>query len=551
MGVKVRSPSVAIRQGFVPAGETELVVSYATENEIFDDIWVKRFADLTGSPLGDALRANTVTGYQGQTATAMDAAGNFVVTWTYFKFSHSWIKFRAFKSDGVPYTVDEQFVGNIGQLTVTPGEQTDPSVAMADDGRFIIAFDESSGTSSQFVAFQQFRSHGVPVSGERGVSNHSVNKELNPSIGVNASGTFAIVADDNFVAGEAAYEPWFRAFRQLPRSQFAVSNGGRVELRRISDNHLDVGFSPYGNDYHGRISVAFGDVNGDGFDNLIIGGIDGPHFVLVNGLGPGADVQNLFSVGAFVAAGDINGDGYDDIIAGASEGNPHVIIIAGSGLFDVPFVGKKKLASFFAYQTGFNIGVSVAAGDINGDHYADIATGALPGNPHVRVFDGKTVALGTFTFDPATNPNANQLASPNFFPFGLNFNIGAYVSIGNIYGEGNDLIVGASRGNPHVKVFKNADVLNPNFDPQVSPPANSFFANPLGQDIGVPVAAVRLQGPDRPADIVLGVSDGPVTWRVVEGTTDGGPIPPPAITIDGIKFEGLFGVQLGDIFVGA
>ncbi|HVZ93992.1 MAG TPA: hypothetical protein VG797_05740 [Phycisphaerales bacterium] len=151
-------------------------------------------------------------------------------------------------------------------------------------------------------------------------------------------------------------------------------------------------FFAYGGSVTNGVSVAAGDVDGDGFADLIsgVGAGAGPHVKAFR-----ADAFELRSFFAFgggftggvrVASGDVNGDTVDDFIVGAGPGgNGHVMVFDGLTL-DVRM-------SFFAYGANFDGGVSVAAGDIDGDGNADIITGALaaPGGtvaPHVKVFRG-------------------------------------------------------------------------------------------------------------------------------------------------------------------
>src|SRR5207237_284473 len=93
-----------------------------------------------------------------------------------------------------------------------------------------------------------------------------------------------------------------------------------------------------------------------------------------------------FTGGVSVAAGDVNGDGIDDIITGAGPGGtPHVRVVDGRT--------SATVRNFLAYTSNFHGGVFVAAGDLTGDRVADIITGAGPGGgPHLRAFDGRTLA---------------------------------------------------------------------------------------------------------------------------------------------------------------
>ena len=90
----------------------------------------------------------------------------------------------------------------------------------------------------------------------------------------------------------------------------------------------------------------------------------------------------------FVAGGDVNNDGFDDIIVGADAGGgPQVKVFNGAN-------GKLEKSFFSAYASTFQGGVRVAAGDVTGDGFADIITGAGPGGgPQVKVFDGSNGKL--------------------------------------------------------------------------------------------------------------------------------------------------------------
>jgi hypothetical protein len=499
---------------------------------------------------GAAVQVNTTTGAASQSSVALDANLNSVVVWRdSTNTANQVIKMRRFNASGTPVTPTEEVVDN------GPGNHSQPRIAKAgDDGRYIVAYtDASSGTNH--ISFAEFSPAGVLQTVKRNFTNHTAT-QINPCVGASHNGNFAIAADDS---STGQTEPWVRTFKRTPSAFFAVGGApGTVQVRKVSDGSLAFEFKPFGST-NIPVRVAWGDVNGDGIPDLIVAaGAGNPDVQVYDGKAFANGTFNTanptasrladwfayglqFNVGANIAAGEVSGNGYADIITGASAGNPEVKVYRGKDIATNAFnpSGSSVMADWFAYGLQFNVGANVAAGDFTGSGFADVVTGATVGNPHVKIYNGQTIAGGTF--------NSDTSLRTQFFAYGVQFNVGAFVAVGDTTGAGHpDLITGASNGNPHVKVYNGTAIAGGTFNAS-SPDAslrNQFFAYNMQFNNGAAVSAGDIEGTGK-FDILTGATAAP-HYRIVKGNATG-QTPASVKSIEGIPSDLQGGVSVGGL----
>ncbi len=203
-------------------------------------------------------------------------------------------------------------------------------------------------------------------------------------------------------------------------------------------------------DFFGYKVSTVGDVNGDGYGEVIVGAYNyssstGKTYLYYGGAGGLSTTADWTAVGengndhfgiSVSIAGDVNGDGYSDIIVGAngysfSKGKAYLFYGEASGLSTTADWTK------IGENSNDNFGVSaVSAGDVNGDGYSDVIVGAFRYSNYtgkVYLFYGSSSGLSTTADWTATGENIRDY-------FGLSI-----ATAGDLNGDGySDIIVGAS-----------------------------------------------------------------------------------------------------------
>lgn len=178
-----------------------------------------------------------------------------------------------------------------------------------------------------------------------------------------------------------------------PRTQIKIYDGRTIDLhdrpfREVTEAPPIVLF-PFGRSFKGGAHLATANVNEDRALEIVVGSGIGIRATVayVDGRGALMYAFNPFSrnytLGVTVAGGDLNRDGFDEVIVGMAARKSQIRVFDGNT--------NVLLANFRAFSSGVQ-GVFVAAGDVDGDGAADIVAGNVDGSrSDVRTFDGTTL----------------------------------------------------------------------------------------------------------------------------------------------------------------
>jgi Ca2+-binding RTX toxin-like protein len=415
-------------------------------------------------------------------------------------------------------------------------------------GASYVVFGQSSGFASNINLSSLDGTTGFEI---RGPATFNVSGVSVASAGdVNGDGFADVIvgaqfADANASQSGASYVVFGKAAgfaSPLELSSLDGSNGFKLSGAAEGDNS-------------GRPVASAGDVNGDGFADLIVGALNadpngsgsGASYVVFGkaaGFASNLDLSSLDGGNGFklsgaaeadysgisaASAGDVNGDGLADLIVGANSADPngsdsgasYVVFGTAAGFasnIDLSSLDGSNGFRLSGAAAGDNSGRSVAAaGDVNGDGFADMIVGASLADANGSNSGASYVVFGTAA-GLASNIDLSSLDGSNGFRLSGaaadDFSGQSVASAGDVNGDGfADLIVGApladangSNSGASYVVFGKASGFASNIDLSSLDGGNGFKLSgaAAGDNSGFSAASAGDVNGDGFADLIVG-----------------------------------------------
>ncbi|MEH2045881.1 beta strand repeat-containing protein [Nostoc sp.] len=191
-------------------------------------------------------------------AVAMDADGDFIISWTSNGQDGSGYGVYAQRYNSAGVAVGGEFQVN----TNTNGNQVNSTVAIDATGDFVISWQTSGQDGSGFGIYaQRYNSSGVAIGGEFQVNTSTNNDQVNPTIAMDATGNFVISwqSSGQDGSGDGIYAQCY--------NNTGVAQGGEFQVNTYTDSFQ---YNPtVAMDADGDFVISWTSFNQDGSDNGI------------------------------------------------------------------------------------------------------------------------------------------------------------------------------------------------------------------------------------------------------------------------------------------
>ncbi|MEH2113708.1 hypothetical protein [Nostoc sp.] len=169
----------------------DFVISWTGQDASGSGIYAQRY-NSAGVAQGSEFRVNSTTsGDQNSSTVAVDANGDFVVSWQSYGQDGDYYGIYAQRYNSAGVAQGSEF--QVNTTTTTTRYQLSPTIAIDAGGDFVISWQSLGQDGSGYGIYaQRYNSAGVAQGSEFQVNNTTIADQKNPTVAMDANGDFVI-----------------------------------------------------------------------------------------------------------------------------------------------------------------------------------------------------------------------------------------------------------------------------------------------------------------------------------------------------------------------